>query len=67
MAHASTAEIVGLKTIGYLLLDAAVGEYDVETKVAGIGFMDASLFPARPRLPLRKLANVVDKLPKTGR
>ncbi|HSY93541.1 MAG TPA: hypothetical protein VK812_19435 [Candidatus Binatus sp.] len=65
MADASTQDIVGLKTIGYLFLDAVIGEYDVETKIAGIEFVDAAAFPERRRTPLRELPDVVDKLPET--
>jgi hypothetical protein len=65
LAESSAEGITGLKTIGYLLLDAAVGEYDVETKIAGIHFLDASASPERRRIPLRELPEVVDKLPKT--
>jgi hypothetical protein len=64
-ADSSQEGVVGLKTIGYLLLDAAVGEYDVETKIGGIEMLDASVFPERRRIPLRDLPHVVDKLPKT--
>ncbi|MGA8869370.1 MAG: hypothetical protein WB510_20510 [Candidatus Sulfotelmatobacter sp.] len=64
MAGASKEEIVGFKTIGYLFLDSTLGEYDVETKIAGIEFVDASVSPARRRIPLRELADVVDKLPR---
>jgi hypothetical protein len=52
-----------LKTIGYLFLDATLGEYLVETKLAGIEFVDASAFPGRRRLPLPELQTVIDKLP----
>jgi hypothetical protein len=64
-AESSADGVTGLKTIGYLLLDTAVGEYDVETKIAGIQFVDASAYPDRRRIPLRDLPQVVDKLPKT--
>ncbi|HKW17474.1 MAG TPA: hypothetical protein VJO35_08210 [Terriglobales bacterium] len=63
MAGASREEITALKTIGYLLLDATVGEYDVETKIAGIEFVDSSMFPDRRRLPFLGLPGVIDKLP----
>jgi len=65
LAGGSPTDITGLKTIGYLLLDAAVGEFDVETKIAWIEFVDASTFPGRQRIPLRDLPTVVDKLPNT--
>jgi hypothetical protein len=64
-ADSSPGGLTGLKTIGYLLLDSAVGEYDVETKIAGIRMLDASEYPERRRIPLRDLPSVVDKLPKT--
>lgn len=57
--------IVGLKTIGYLLLDATIGEYDVETKIGGIKMLDASEYPERQRIPLRDLPRIVDQLPGT--
>jgi hypothetical protein len=63
LANGSANNITGLKTIGYLFLDAIIGEYDVETKLAGIEFVDASAFPGRQRIPLRDLSIVVDKLP----
>jgi hypothetical protein len=65
LAESSAEAVTGLKTIGYLLLDTAVGEYDVETKIAGIRMVDASESPERPRIPLQELPSVVDKLPKT--
>jgi len=65
LAESSTDGVTGLKTIGYLLWDAAVGEFDVETKIAGIRFLDALDSPERRRIPLRELPQVVDKLPKT--
>ncbi len=64
IADGSTQDILSLKTIGYLFLDAVVGEYDVETKIAVIEFVDASASPARRRMPLCELANVVDSLPR---
>jgi hypothetical protein len=51
-----------LKTIGYLFLDATLGEYLVETKLAGIEFVDGAAFPNRRRLPLPELRTVVDRL-----
>jgi len=65
LADSSPEGVTGLKTIGYLLLDAAVGEYDVETKIAEIQMLDASAYPERRRIPLCELPLVVDKLPKT--
>jgi len=65
LADSSQEALTGLKTIGYLLLDTTVGEYDVETKIAGIRMLDASEFPERRKIPLRELPSVVDKLPKT--
>jgi hypothetical protein len=65
LADSSQEALTGLKTIGYLLLDTTVGEYDVEAKIAGIRMLDASEFPERRKIPLRELPSVVDKLPKT--
>jgi hypothetical protein len=64
LGNGSADDMIGLKTIGYLLLDAAIGEYDVETKLAGIEFVDASAFPGRRRRPLQELPPVVDTLSK---
>ena len=64
-ADSSPEQVVGLKTIGYLLLDAAVGEYDVETKIGGIEMLDASARPERRKIPLRDLPKVVDGLSKS--
>jgi hypothetical protein len=61
---ASPQDVVGLKTIGYLMLDSVVGEYDVETRIAGIEFVDAADQPERRRIPLRELAAIVDALPR---
>lgn len=49
------------KQIGYLLLDAVLGEYDVETKLAGIDWKPATARPAAAR-PLHELAAVVDRV-----
>jgi hypothetical protein len=65
MASGSSQDITGLKTLGYLLLDATIGEFDVETKIAGIQFVDVSAFPERRRIALRKLPDVVDGLTTT--
>ena len=65
LSSSSPEGVTGLKTIGYLLLDSAVGEYDVETKIGGIQFLDASASPQRHRIPLRELPQIVDRLPKT--
>lgn len=62
LANGTPKDITGLKTIGYLLLDTVVGEYDVETKIAGIDFVDASEFPEKKRMPLRELPEVIDGL-----
>jgi hypothetical protein len=63
LAQASTEDITHLKTLGYLFLDATLGEYDVETKIAGISFVDSNAFPEKRRLPLNELAGIVDMLP----
>jgi hypothetical protein len=65
LAQSSADGVTGLKTIGYLLLDSAVGEYDVETKIDGIQFLDATASPERRRICLRELPKVVDQLPRT--
>jgi hypothetical protein len=60
----SVEGVTALKTIGFLLLDAILGEYDVETKIAGIDFVDIAAFPEKRRIPLRDLTGIVDGLPK---
>lgn len=65
MSTASKEEIVGLKTIGYLTLDSLIGEFDVETKIAGIELVDTSRYPERRRIALRELTKIVDQLPET--
>jgi hypothetical protein len=65
LAQASAEDITNLKTMGYLFLDTTLGEYDVETKIAGISFLDSSTFPERRRMPLNNLAGIVDMLPTT--
>jgi hypothetical protein len=65
LANGSANDITGLKTIGYLLLDATIGEYDVETKIAGIEFVDSSSFPEKRRMRLLQLPAVIDSLPGT--
>jgi hypothetical protein len=42
----------------YLLLDALLGEYDVETRVAGIDIVTGA--PPKTAVPLVKLRDVVD-------
>ncbi len=65
IVNSSPERLAGLKTVGYLFLDAAVGEYDVETKIAGIEFVDNGSLPDKRRLPLRELPQIVDALPRT--
>ena len=65
LANSPPERVTGLKTVGYLFLDASVGEYDVETKIAGIEFVDSSAFPERRRMPLRELPDLIDRLPNT--
>lgn len=43
----------------YLVLDTVLGEYDVETKIGVIDFIDA---PRKAHRPLSELAGVVDRL-----
>jgi hypothetical protein len=65
LAGCSEEETTVIKTIGYRLLDTTVGEYDVETKIAGIQFVDGLSYPEKRRIPLRELPAVVDNLPGT--
>lgn len=67
IVNSTPERLTALKTVGYLFLDAAVGEYDVETKIAGIEFVDATIHPQRRRLPLRELPEILDALPMTVR
>lgn len=46
--------------IGYLMLDEALGEYDVETKVGLIKFFDFEAHPDSKRFPLAKLPEIFD-------
>ena len=47
----------------YLFLDTILGEYDVETRLAGIEIVDAKRAPAGAR-PIKELVKVVDALPR---
>ena len=58
----SEARRVDFRSIGYLMLDQALGEFDVETK---IGAIEMSAPPASmdvPRHPLKNLAKMFDEL-----
>jgi hypothetical protein len=46
--------------IGYLFLDQALGEYDVETKVGLIEFFPSSAHPEAVRYPLHELPMIFD-------
>ena len=50
------------KQIGFLWLDHALGEYDVETKLAQIDFKALGSDQARQLKPLRQLPLTVDML-----
>lgn len=47
--------------IGYLLLDEALGEYDVEAKLGLVEFMPFDLHPDAPRVPLPDLPDWFDR------
>jgi hypothetical protein len=51
-----------LKQIGYLLLDQALGEFDVETKVGPINFLSPDTKTPGDRYPLRELPSLFDQL-----
>lgn len=51
-----------MKQIAYVLMDNAVGEYDMETKIGEIGFAPLDAAPAGAK-PLTELAAAVDALP----
>jgi hypothetical protein len=55
--------------IGYLLLDAILGEYDLGTKISLIEFKEANAASRLPKLPLKTLPEIADKNvePKPGR
>ena len=46
--------------IGYLLLDQALGEHDVEAKVGSIQFLASSAHPEAARYPLPELPGIFD-------
>jgi hypothetical protein len=48
---------------GYLLLDQALGEYDVETKLGSISFSVAASPEAQGTIPIGKLAALIDGAP----
>ena len=50
-----------IRYVTYLLLDATLGEYDVETKLGRLDFRSASAKPADAR-PLAQLPALVDGL-----
>jgi len=49
------------KEIGYLLLDEALGEYDVETKLGPIGMFSPDAAKEEERFPMRQLPEIFDK------
>ena len=51
-----------LKQIGYLLLDEALGEYDVETRLGLIEFLSPDARTDGERFPLIELAPLFDRL-----
>jgi hypothetical protein len=53
---------VTLKQIGYLMLDEALGEYDVETKVGLIKMLPSHSPLATKRYPISDLATLFDQL-----
>jgi hypothetical protein len=65
LAKASEEDRNELMSIGFLFLDAIIGEYDVETKLAAIDFVDAAHDLGRRRLLLEELPGVVDALPNS--
>jgi hypothetical protein len=55
-------EDVDLKQIGYLMLDAALGEYDVESRLGLIEMLSPDTRTEGDRYPLSKLPALFDKL-----
>jgi len=51
--------------VGFLMLDQALGEYDVETKVGGIEFKARAVKSKLPKHAFSELAAVFDKFEKT--
>jgi hypothetical protein len=51
-----------MKHIAYLMLDEALGEYDVETKIGLIQMLPRETPPSMKRYPLSKLAELFDEL-----
>ncbi|HKE55925.1 MAG TPA: hypothetical protein VKB46_04455, partial [Pyrinomonadaceae bacterium] len=54
-------------SIGFLMLDQALGEYDVETKVGGIDFKSSQASSKLPKEPLAKLTERFDELVRSRR
>jgi hypothetical protein len=50
-----------LKQIGYLMLDATIGEYDMETLIGGVEILDRSVYEELDRKTLDKLPNELDE------
>lgn len=50
----------GFKDAAFMMLEAAVGEYDLETKIGAIEFKPAPAKPELPLRPLKELPAVVD-------
>ena len=48
-------------TIGFLLLDTALGEYNIETKVGAIDFKPASAPSKLPKTPFKDLPEIFDR------
>jgi hypothetical protein len=57
-----TKDDMALKQIGYLLLDQAVGEYDVETRLGLIEMFSPSDSTKGERFPLSELPEMFDQL-----
>lgn len=55
-------DVVAFKQIGYLLLDEALGEYDVETKVGLIKMLPPEAGRTETRHPLNRLPEYFDQL-----
>ena len=52
---------IAWKEIGYLLLDEALGEYDVETKLGPISVLSPDSDQAGERFPLNELPEIFDR------
>lgn len=63
VGNGSAQDKIPFQQAMYLMLDQAVGEFDVETKISSIELADPSEHPDLARLPLAELPKIVNQLP----